>query len=55
VPAGEAIQTYQALAARQIPASLIIFPDEGHGSAKRANQVLELGAMLQFLEQHLRR
>jgi dipeptidyl aminopeptidase/acylaminoacyl peptidase len=55
VPAGEAIQVYQALAARQIPASLIIFPDEGHGSAKRANQVLELGAMLQFLEQHLRR
>jgi dipeptidyl aminopeptidase/acylaminoacyl peptidase len=55
VPAGEAIQVYEALHARKIPASLIIFPDEGHGSAKRGNQVLELGAMLQFLEQQLRR
>jgi dipeptidyl aminopeptidase/acylaminoacyl peptidase len=55
VPAGEAIQIHEALTARGIPASLIIFPDEGHGSAKRANQVLELGAMLQFLEQQLRR
>ena len=55
VPAGEAIQIYRALTARAIPVSLIIFPDEGHGSAKRANQVLELGNALRFLEDNLRR
>jgi dipeptidyl aminopeptidase/acylaminoacyl peptidase len=53
VPAGEAVQMQQALEARGVKSRLIIFPDEGHGSAKRANQVLELGNALRFLEEHL--
>ena len=54
VPAGEAIQIHDALVARGIKTQLIVFPDEGHGAAKRSNQVVEIGAMLDFLEQNLK-
>jgi dipeptidyl aminopeptidase/acylaminoacyl peptidase len=54
VPAGEAIQIHEALARRGIAGQLILFPDEGHGTSKRANQVLELGAAIRFLEEHLK-
>jgi len=54
VPAGEAIQIHDALVARGIKTQLIIFPDEGHGATKRSNQVVEIGAMLDFLEQTLK-
>jgi dipeptidyl aminopeptidase/acylaminoacyl peptidase len=30
------------------------FPDEGHGAAKRENQVLQWGYALSFFEKHLR-
>jgi dipeptidyl aminopeptidase/acylaminoacyl peptidase len=53
VPAGEAIQIKAALDAKNIPSELIIFPDEGHGAQKRENQVLQLGHMVRFFEQHL--
>jgi dipeptidyl aminopeptidase/acylaminoacyl peptidase len=53
VPVGEAIQFHDALEARKIAAPLVIFPDEGHGAAKRENIVQELGQSLLFLEQHL--
>ena len=53
VPAGEAIQIKNALDAKKIPAELIIFPDEGHGAQKRENQVLQLGHMVRFFEEHL--
>jgi protease II len=53
VPAGEAIQMYEALQARGRKPNLIIFPDEGHGSAKRSNQVLQVGHTLKFLQAHL--
>jgi dipeptidyl aminopeptidase/acylaminoacyl peptidase len=53
VPVGEAIQMHDALQSRGLKSPLIIFPDEGHGAAKRANQVTEIGAMLEFLEQNL--
>jgi len=46
---------YRALTARSIPATLILFPDEGQGSVKRANQGMELGSALRFLEENLRR
>jgi dipeptidyl aminopeptidase/acylaminoacyl peptidase len=32
---------------------MIIFPDEGHGSQKRENKVLELGHAISFLKTHL--
>jgi dipeptidyl aminopeptidase/acylaminoacyl peptidase len=53
VPAGEAIQIKNALDMKKIPAELIIFPDEGHGAQKRENQVLQLGHMVRFFEEHL--
>jgi dipeptidyl aminopeptidase/acylaminoacyl peptidase len=53
VPAGEAIQMHQALEARGLKSPLIIFADEGHGSQKRSNQVLETGNMLRFLDENL--
>ncbi|RYZ67307.1 MAG: S9 family peptidase, partial [Proteobacteria bacterium] len=54
VPVGEALQMRSALAARGIQAPLIIFADEGHGSAKRDNKVIQIGAGLEFFEQHLK-
>ena len=53
VPAGEALQIHQTLQSKKIPSSLILFADEGHGSKKRSNQVLELGHTVQFFKQHL--
>jgi dipeptidyl aminopeptidase/acylaminoacyl peptidase len=53
VPVGEAVQIHQALEAKKIPSSLIVFADEGHGSAKRSNQVLERGHSLNFLKKNL--
>ncbi len=53
VPVGEALQIYKELEARKIPGGLILFPDEGHGTAKRGNQVLALGHTIAFFEKHL--
>jgi dipeptidyl aminopeptidase/acylaminoacyl peptidase len=54
VPAGEAIQMHEALLAKGLKSPLIIFADEGHGSAKRGNRALQTGHILQFLEQSLK-
>ena len=54
VPVGEALQMKNALDKRGVEAPLIIFADEGHGSAKRENKVLELGNAVQFFEKHLK-
>jgi len=54
VPVGEALQIYRELEARKIPGGLILFPDEGHGTSKRGNQVLALGHTLAFFEKHLK-
>jgi len=54
VPVGEALQIYKELEARKIPGGLILFPDEGHGTAKRGNQVLSLGHTIAFFEKHLK-
>ena len=53
VPAGEAIQLQEALEARGVPSKLILLEGEGHGAARRAGQVLMIGHMLRFLEEHL--
>lgn len=53
VPIGESLQIYKQLEQRKIPGSLIIFPDEGHGAAKRGNIVLAIGHMIAFFEKHL--
>jgi dienelactone hydrolase len=54
VPVGEAIQIHEALVARGVESQLIVFPDEGHGMSKRANQVTALGHVLDFFGRHLR-
>lgn len=54
VPVGEAVQMYEAAKAKGLGAELIIYPDEGHGSAKRANQVLSIGHTLRFFEKYLK-
>jgi dipeptidyl aminopeptidase/acylaminoacyl peptidase len=53
VPVGEALQMHAALEARGQKTQMIIFPDEGHGSQKRENKVLELGHAISFLKTHL--
>ncbi len=54
VPASEAIQIQEALEKRGIPSRLILIPDEGHGSAKRWNRVIQQGQVLRFLEEKLK-
>ncbi|HXV76756.1 MAG TPA: prolyl oligopeptidase family serine peptidase, partial [Candidatus Polarisedimenticolaceae bacterium] len=54
VPVGEALQFHQAVARRDVPAELIIFPDEGHGVQKRPNRVLSTGHVIRFFDEHLR-
>jgi dipeptidyl aminopeptidase/acylaminoacyl peptidase len=54
VPVGEAMQMYKELERRKIPGGLILFPDEGHGAAKRGNIVLTIGHTIAFLEKHLK-
>ncbi|MGH2721994.1 MAG: prolyl oligopeptidase family serine peptidase, partial [Actinomycetota bacterium] len=53
VPVGEAVQIHEALTVRGIESRLIVFPDEGHGMTKRANQVTALGHVLDFFGRHL--
>ncbi len=53
VPVGEAVQFYRALERRGVDRGLILFPDEGHGATKRANQVLAMGHSLAFFRKHL--
>ena len=53
VPVSEGIQIHAALEAKKIESRLIILSDEGHGSQKRDNRVLELGHVLQFFQVRL--
>ena len=54
VPAGEAVQLHESLEKRGISSRLVLIPDEGHGSAKRGNQVIQIGLVLRFFEEQLR-
>lgn len=53
-PVGEAVQIFKVLEQRGVPGGLILFPDEGHGAAKRSNIVLQIGHTIAFFEKHLR-
>lgn len=53
VPVGEAVQIQEILQSKKIPSELIIFSDEGHGSSKKENQVLEIGHTIEFFKKHL--
>jgi dipeptidyl aminopeptidase/acylaminoacyl peptidase len=53
VPVGEAVQMYDAAIRRGVPAGLIIFSDEGHGTQKRGNQVLAIGHTIEWMQRYL--
>jgi dipeptidyl aminopeptidase/acylaminoacyl peptidase len=53
VPVGEAIQMYEAMKAKGLDSQLILFADEGHGSVKRENQVLQTGHTIAFFKRTL--
>jgi dipeptidyl aminopeptidase/acylaminoacyl peptidase len=54
VPVGEAVSIQESLEKRNVASRLILIPDEGHGSAKRSNQVIQIGNILRFFEEHLK-
>ena len=37
-----------------VPVEYVVFPDEGHGFSKRANEIEGYGAVLRFLDEHLK-
>lgn len=54
VPVGEALQIYREMERRKIPGGLMLFPDEGHGAAKRGNIVMQIGHTIAFFEKYLK-
>jgi dipeptidyl aminopeptidase/acylaminoacyl peptidase len=54
VPVGEARQIAEAVLANGGEAELLIFPDEGHGTAKLANRLTYYRRMVEFLDKHLK-
>lgn len=55
VPVGEAIQMQELLAKRGIEAPLILFAEEGHGAGRRSAAVLQIGHILKFFDEHLKK
>ena len=53
VPLSEAKQLVSALEDRSIPVEFLVFDDEGHGLAKRKNQISAYEATVAFLEKTL--
>ena len=37
-----------------VPVEYVVFPDEGHGFQKKKNQIEGYGAVLEFLDKHLK-
>ena len=52
VPVGEAKQIADA-AASHVPVETVIFPDEGHGIAKRENRITAYKRVISFLTEHV--
>lgn len=44
----------EAVRKNGVPVEYVLFEDEGHGFSKKANQIRGYGAMLEFLDQHLK-
>ncbi|TCM45563.1 alpha/beta fold hydrolase [Kribbella sp. VKM Ac-2568] len=53
VPLSEAEQIAKALEKRGVPCQLLVYPDEGHGLAKRANRLDAYPQAFAFLRVHL--
>jgi len=43
-----------AVKKNNVPVEYVIFPDEGHGFVKKENEIKGYGAVLKFLDQHLK-
>jgi prolyl oligopeptidase PreP (S9A serine peptidase family) len=54
VPLSESEQIKAALDAKGVPCTLLVYPDEGHGLAKRANRLDAYPQVLRFLGERLR-
>lgn len=54
VPVGEAVQFFEKIKSKNELSKLVIFPDEGHGVAKRPNIVLLNSYLIDFFEKTLR-
>jgi dipeptidyl aminopeptidase/acylaminoacyl peptidase len=54
VPLSEAEQLVEALESRGVPTQFLVFDDEGHGIVKLENKLIAYGAIVAFLEKHLR-
>ncbi len=54
VPVGEAVQFYETVQKKNKNSKLVIFPDEGHGVAKRPNIVLLNSYAIDFFEKNLK-
>ncbi|TWD80752.1 dipeptidyl aminopeptidase/acylaminoacyl peptidase [Kribbella amoyensis] len=53
VPLSEAEQIVAALAERDVPCRLLVYPDEGHGLSKRKNRLDAFPQAFAFLREHL--
>jgi dipeptidyl aminopeptidase/acylaminoacyl peptidase len=53
VPQSETDQMVDALRARGIPVTYILFDDEGHGIVKLKDRILAYEAIVQFLDKHI--
>lgn len=49
----ESDEIVAAVKKKGVPVEYVLFPDEGHGIVKKANQVKAYEAVLRFLDQHL--
>ncbi|HSG98758.1 MAG TPA: prolyl oligopeptidase family serine peptidase, partial [candidate division Zixibacteria bacterium] len=54
VPVEEARQILAAVAENGVPVDSLIFPDEGHGAAKRVNIIRQYRRMAEFFDTHLK-
>jgi len=55
VPLTESEQIKAALDAKGVPCTLLVYPDEGHGLAKRRNRLDAYPQVIEFLQEQLRR
>lgn len=54
VPVLEAKQIYDEMQRKGLAGGLVLFADEGHGTQKKSNQILELGLTLEFFIKNLK-
>jgi dipeptidyl aminopeptidase/acylaminoacyl peptidase len=50
----ESDEIVEAVKKNHVPVEYVVFPDEGHGFTKKANEARAYSTTLQFLEKHLR-